>query len=290
MLDVVFEMDKAANMADFRQAVSKLAAPGLNISYIDTRGNIDWWAAGRLPIRPAHVSGKKIHNGSSENDEALGYLPFESNPHLVNPENGLIITANNLPTFTPIDPIGVLTGYFRPSDRAARIYELLSQKEKWTLEELKEIQADAKLFAAPGMTASILAILTAEKSSFTQSEQKAFKALSSWDELMGTQTIGGTVFQFTLYHILKQALEPHIGPDNLKTYLNLVDHWDFLKKLLKTDQIPVRGTNSNLSPNTREAIVLAGFKNAINEITTTLGPMKKTGHGDLFTPLNMSMP
>ena len=95
-LDVVFEMGKADNLADFRQAVAKLSAPGLNISYIDSKGNIAWWAAGRVPIRPANVSGKQIHDGSSGKDECLGYLPFESNPHLVNPDNGLIITANNI--------------------------------------------------------------------------------------------------------------------------------------------------------------------------------------------------
>ncbi len=274
MLDVVFEMGKAATMAEFRQAVSRLAAPGLNISYIDQKGNIAWWAAGRLPIRPSHVSGKKIHNGSTGEDESLGYLPFESNPHLINPDNGMIITANNQATFIPIDPIGLLTGYFRPQDRAARIYELLSQKEKWTLEELKKIQTDSKIYSGSRITADIIAILDANKERFTLDEKKAFTALGTWDGFMDTQSIGGTVFQFTLYHILKEALEPHIGPDNLKTYLNLVDHWDFLKRLLKTD-LPITGTDPGRTPKTRDEIVLIGFKNAITEMTTKLGTNEK---------------
>lgn len=275
ILDVVFEMGKAKNLADFRQAVSKLAAPGLNISYIDAKGNIAWWAAGRLPIRPAHVSGKQIHDGSSGKDEFLGYLPFESNPHLVNPDNGLIITANNISTFTPIDRIGVITGYFRPSDRAARIYELLSQKEKWTLEELKEIQTDAKIFAGLPITKTISSILEEKQAGFTISEQTALAALKDWDGFMTTKTTGGTVFQFTVYHILKQALEPHIGPDNLKTYLNLVDHWDFLKRLLGSSAPPIMGTTPDLTPKSRDTIVLTGFKNAVTDITTTLGTQEK---------------
>ncbi|MCP3940882.1 MAG: penicillin acylase family protein [Desulfobacteraceae bacterium] len=275
ILDVVFEMGKATNMTQFRQAVSKLAAPGLNISYIDHKGNIAWWAAGRLPIRPSHVSGKKIHDGSSGKDEALGYLPFESNPHLVNPDNGIIITANNQATFKPIDPIGILSGYFRPSDRAARIYELLNQKEKWSLEEFKKIQTDSKIYAGTQMTTNILAILDSQKTTFTRDEQKAFIALKSWDGFMKTQTIGGTVFQFTIYHILKQTLEPHIGSENLKTYLNLVDHWDFLKQILKTASPPITGTNPSLTPQKRDTIILNGFKNAVTEITTNLGTNEK---------------
>ena len=120
ILDILYGMAKASSMPEFREAISKLTAPGLNISYIDKTGNIAWWAAGRIPIRPSHVSGKKIHDGSSGKDEWLGYLPFAKNPYLENPESGLIITANNLPTTQPIEPIGILTGYFRPSDRATK--------------------------------------------------------------------------------------------------------------------------------------------------------------------------
>ncbi|MDD9302573.1 MAG: penicillin acylase family protein [Desulfobacter sp.] len=144
ILDVVYGMGKAENMDQFRTALSKLAAPGLNISYIDHSGNIGWWAAGRVPIRAGQVSGKKIHNGGSGAEEWSGYLPFEKNPQMENPENSMIITANNLPTMIPIDPIGVLTGYFRPSDRAARIHELLSKEEKWDMEGLKKIQVQSR--------------------------------------------------------------------------------------------------------------------------------------------------
>ena len=193
ILDILYGMGKASNMSEFREAVAKLAAPGLNISYIDKTGNIAWWAAGRIPIRPSHVSGKKIHDGSSGKDEWIGYLPFEKNPYLENPKSGLIITANNLPTHVPIEPIGVLSGYFRPSDRAARIYELLSENEKWSIEELKKVQTDIKLNEGLEIAGRILPILEAKKESFTESEAKAFAQLQSWNGFMETGTIGGTL-------------------------------------------------------------------------------------------------
>jgi len=227
ILDVVYDMGKARTMGEFRSALSSLAAPGLNISYIDAGGNIGWWAAGRIPVRPAHVSGKKIHDGSSGQDEWAGFLPFEQNPQMENPENGMIITANNLSTMIPIDPIGTLTGYFRPSDRAARIYELLAQEDKWDMEGLKKIQTDTRLYSGPDMNRAVIKVLAEKKEGFSDIQASAFSALSSWDGYMGTSTIGGSVFQFTIYHILKQALEPHLGPDNLKAYLNQVDHWSF---------------------------------------------------------------
>ncbi len=275
ILDVLFGMGIALNISEFREAISKLAAPGLNISYIDNAGNIAWWAAGRLPIRPQHVSGKEINDGSSGKDDITGYLPFEKNPFLINPESGFIITANNLPTHLPVDPIGTITGYFRPSDRAARIYELLSEKESWSIEELKKVQTDTRLNEGKKIAEKILPILEIEKTTFSDSEKKAFAQLKSWDGFMGIDSIGGTVFEFTIYHILKETLESHIGPENLKAYLNLVDYWSFLKRFVKNDQPPITGNNPHIKPKSREEIIQKAFKKAAAELVLRFGPDEK---------------
>jgi penicillin amidase len=276
ILDVIYGMGTASNMNEFREAVSKLAAPGLSISYIDTTGNIGWWAGGKLPVRPPHMSGKEIHDGSSGKDELLGYLPFEKNPQMENPASGMIITSNNLPTHVPIDPIGVITGYFMPSDRAARIYELLSKKEKWSIEELKNIQTDTRLNNGYEIATQILPILESSKDSFSESENKAFSALKSWDGFMESSTTGGTVFEFTIYHMMKETLEGYIGSEHLKTYLNLVDYWSFLKGFLKDDnKPPVTGKDPSITPKDRDSIVLNGFKNAVAEMVSSLGANEK---------------
>ncbi|MCG8684422.1 MAG: penicillin acylase family protein, partial [Desulfobacterales bacterium] len=270
ILDVVYDMGRAKTMSEFKTALADLAAPGLNISYIDASGNIGWWAAGRLPIRPPHVSGLEIHDGSSGKDDALGYLPFEKNPQMENPENGMIVTANNLSTMMPIDPVGVLTGYFRPSDRAARIYELLTRQEKWELEGMKSIQTDTRLFSGPAMNKGILAALKTEKDTFSDLESKAFDALSDWDGFMGLETIGGTVFQFTTYHILKQALADRMGQELFNTYLEHVDYWSFLKRFFRTGKT-IAETQGDQVPKPAEAIIRQGFKDAVLELVAKYG-------------------
>ena len=275
ILDVAYGMGTASNISEFREAISRHAAPGLNISYIDSRGNIAWWAAGRLPIRPQHVSGKQISDGSSGKDEITGYLPFEKNPFLINPKSGVIITANNLPTHLPIDPIGTITGYFRPSDRAARIYELLSEKESWSIEELKKVQTDTRLNEGKKIAERILPILGFNKDTFSESEKRAFAQLQSWDGFMGIDSIGATVFEFTLYHILNETLESHIGPENLKAYLNSIDYWNFLKRFIKTDQPPITGRNPHVKPRSREAIIQKAFKKAVADLVLKLGSNEK---------------
>ena len=46
-----------------------------------------------------------------------GFVPFDQNPHLVNPD-GIIVTANNLSTVDSVGDIPRLDGYFRSTDRA----------------------------------------------------------------------------------------------------------------------------------------------------------------------------
>ncbi|MCG8568095.1 MAG: penicillin acylase family protein, partial [Desulfobacterales bacterium] len=270
ILDVIFGMATANELAPFREAVSKLAAPGLNVSYADAQGNTAWWAAGRVPIRPGHVSGLAIHDGSSGRDDWLGLLPFEKNPQRVNPDNGLIVTANNQPTRKPIEPAGYLTGYFRSADRASRIHELLAQKEKWSMAELKKVQTDTRLWGGFDMGKRMVALLAPHGNDFTPAQARAFQALEDWDGFMGIDSVGATVFQFTYYHILKTTLESHLGTDQLKTYLNLPDHWDFLKRLLKTPGIPVVGKDGT-GARDRETLVWDGFKNAVGEMESRLG-------------------
>ncbi|WDP90965.1 MAG: penicillin acylase family protein [Desulfobacter sp.] len=269
ILDVAFDMGRAKTMAEFRSALSRLAAPGLNISYIDAGGNIGWWAAGRLPVRPAHMTGKEIHDGGSGRDEWAGFLPFEQNPQMENPENGMIITANNLSTMAPVGTGGILTGYFRPSDRAARIYQRLSRQEKWDMDGLKQIQTDTLLHSGRSMADAAIKVLELKKKEFSGPQALALEALQEWDGFMETDSRGGSVFQFTLYHILKQALEPAMGTENFTAYLNQVDHWNFLKQFFRTRQT-IAGT-SGLAGSTYEEIVLAGFKNGVNELVEKYG-------------------
>jgi len=271
VLNVMYDMAIAENVNQFENAVSKLVAPGLNISYADNKGNIAWWSVGRFPVRPAHVSGKEIHDGSTGKDDWLGLVPFKLNPRLINPENGQIITANHLPTLKPVGRIPVLTGYFRPSDRAARIHELLSRKNKWSIEELMAVQTDTTLWSGIKMKKGLLKVLETHQNGFNSGEKKALSALKSWDGSMGLDSVGGSVFQFTTYHVLKNSLEAHLGKELLSTYLNMVDHWDYLKRVLNDKAMPIQGKDPSITPIETDDLILSGFKNAVQEMSTKLG-------------------
>lgn len=83
---------------------------------------------------------------------------------------------------------------------------------------------------------------------------------------METDTVGGSVFQFVIYHILKQTLEPAMGPDNFKAYMNQVDHWSFLKEFFGAGR-----TLKDQPIQSREALILAGFRAAVRELADNHG-------------------
>ena len=134
-----YQLAHAKNIIEARKAAALNDFLGLNIMYGDKDGNIAWWASGKIPKRATHINPNTFLDGASGEDELLGYYNFSENPTIENPASGIIVSANQEP---PAVNGFVYPGYYVPMGRFDRISELLSQKEKWDIEELKVIHAD----------------------------------------------------------------------------------------------------------------------------------------------------
>jgi penicillin amidase len=98
ILDAFYELNRADTLDKARSAASKIHAPGLNVVWANAAGNIAWWAAAKLPIRPDNVNPSFILNGGSAEADKLGFYRFNDNPHEENPARGYIVSANHQPT------------------------------------------------------------------------------------------------------------------------------------------------------------------------------------------------
>jgi acyl-homoserine lactone acylase PvdQ len=56
---------------------AKSMHPGLNVVWANAKGDIGWWAAAKLPIRPAGVNPAFILDGSTGEAEKNGYYRFQ---------------------------------------------------------------------------------------------------------------------------------------------------------------------------------------------------------------------
>lgn len=269
--DMLYEVTTANDITDFQSSVSKVTSPGLNFSYVDKQGNIAWWATGRLPVRDSNINAKSILDGSNPDHNIKSYISFENNPQMINPKSGVIITANNLPTANKIESIPRLDGYFRSTDRAHRIYQLLDKQEKWSTEELKKIQNDDFLFSGLSINMEIITALKPFAVQFSNVESKAYELLKKWDGYMPVDSKGASIFQLTIYHVLKSVLEPTLGKDYFRIYMNNLDHWDFFKNFIFKKIVPFQVDSLRSNEELRDKLIYNGFENAVNEIKDKLG-------------------
>ncbi len=148
-------LGKAHNWKEFREAMKRVWGPGQNAVYADVEGNIGYVMAARVPIR------KKGHGevpvpGDTDDYEWTGYVPFEQMPQALNPESGLIVTANARvvgPLYKPY-----LTDRWEEPYRTARIYDLLHDRQDLRPEDMLKVETDTysypHVFLAEQLTAA----------------------------------------------------------------------------------------------------------------------------------------
>src|SRR5258708_21212925 len=132
-------LGKARNWEEFRNVMKRVWGPGQNVVYADVQGNIGYVMAARVPIR------KKGHGeipmpGDTDDYEWTGYIPFEQLPQALNPDRGLLVTADARGAGPGYKPY--LTDRWEEPYRTARIYELLRDKGGLRPEDMLKVETD----------------------------------------------------------------------------------------------------------------------------------------------------
>ncbi len=215
MLDVSYEISHAKSLSQFKNGVSKIHAPGLNVMYGDANGNIAWFASAKLYTRKNNAHTKFILNGSNGEDDQLDYLDFSQNPQAINPPWDYVYSANNQP-----DSIaGVLyPGYYVPEDRAKRIVEILKPKKDFTREDMQTMINDVQSSVAQELVTYILNNLT--KVNFSSNEKKALEILKNWNGEFKRNEIAPTIYIKFIYLYLENTFQDEMGEEGFQQFLN----------------------------------------------------------------------
>lgn len=269
-----YKMARSKTMEEFRAGVALITSPGLNVSYADAEGNIAWWAASRLPVRRPDANPKVLLDGASGKDEILGYLPFDENPHLINPPQGFIVTANNWSTVKPLGPNGeipYLPGYFQPQDRAGRLEQLLATKPQWTLEEMKAMQFDDVAYTGAEMRDIIVGALDGAGASLSPIEAEALKHLREWDLAHGVDSIGASLYWVTYEYIFKRWAGDHMTAKELAIYDSLADSFNAFKHFMRNPELPGWDDVTTPEPESRDDILVAAYGDAVQALLKAHG-------------------
>ncbi len=134
------EMMRAETVYDLLDALENWHFPSVNFILADKDGNIGYQAAAGIPLRsPNSIDfGASLQDGTETRFAWQGILPVRLLPRVVNPKKGYIYSGNHLPITTSY-PLVMGTGH---TIRSWRLMELLSEKEIFTPEEIRDIHYD----------------------------------------------------------------------------------------------------------------------------------------------------
>lgn len=142
-------LNRARNWKEFCAAISTFAGAPQNHVYADVDGHIGYYGARYIPIRK-RGDGSVPYDGTTDDGEWTGWIPFEQLPHVFDPPSGYIATANA--RIVGRDYPHFISHSWAAPYRQRRIHDLLQQNKKFTIQDFRAIQGDdysigGKLFA-----------------------------------------------------------------------------------------------------------------------------------------------
>ncbi len=275
-LNAFYETNHAKNMEEFKKALSLGASPGLNISYADSKGNIGWWIYGRIPKRPEHIDSHLVLRGDDGSAEYDEYYSFKDNPHIENPEEGFIVTANARMKVTGDH----IAGMWEPSDRHDTINKIISGKEKWSIEETKELQSSSKNIHWEIIRKLLVdSILPNELD--TDIEKNAYLKVKEWNMDSSIKSTGASIFHMwvrkTRFHLFDE-----IEVEKRKKYCKFASSWESFKRLIHDPKSDIWDRPSTPDQESRDDIFRVAFKDAVLWGTKKWGnDIKKWQWGDI---------
>ncbi|KAB5491841.1 MULTISPECIES: penicillin acylase family protein [Flagellimonas] len=214
VMDALYGLSHATNLEEFKNALPKIHAPGLNVMYGDAEGNVGWWATAKLYQMPDSLSTKYILDGTSGKEEPLRYLDFSENPSAENPPWNYVYSANNQP-----DSIaGMLyPGYYLPENRARRIVQLLDTKDDWDKEAVSEMILDVTSPVNTQLVTELIKLF--DVSLLTQEQLVLVDSLENWNGEYTLTSTSPTLFHRSEYYMVKNTMEDELGTEMFNQFL-----------------------------------------------------------------------
>ncbi len=175
--EAFFYLNRGRTWDDFKNALRSYGGATQNFIYADTKGNIGWYAAGRIPIRRTG-SGALPYDGATNAGDWVGDIPFNELPNLYNPPGGLIVTANQRTVGTDYRYPQFARDVAMPW-RARRIIERLDGKKGLTMDDSRDAQYD--IFNLPFSMLAKQIVESNAASSETVAELKGWDGLTRAD-------------------------------------------------------------------------------------------------------------
>ncbi|MCX8123726.1 MAG: penicillin acylase family protein [Spirochaetes bacterium] len=204
----VYMLNRAKNWKDFTNAISHFRSVSQNIVYADVNGNIGLYCAAGIPIRKGNPM--MINPGWTSEYDWKGIVPFERQPHVFNPSQGFVASANNK---TVMEKYPFYISYwFEMPWRYNRIVTLLTQKEKLSVNDFKTIQTDQVSELAKTWKPLLLQIIEGDSSLMDQLKN-IYTIIKEWDCSYSVDSIAATLFDTFYIKLAYNIFHDELGDE-----------------------------------------------------------------------------
>ncbi|NMP16048.1 penicillin acylase family protein [Thalassotalea sp. Y01] len=266
-LDAILQFNLARDWQEFNKALDQLAAPSLNATYADTKGNIGFRTAGVLPLRGEGVGLVPLAGDIAEN-RWQGMVNERDMPRIYNPKAGFIAAAN---ARVNAEGQGVLVSADNAAPyRIQRIQSVLQDKQQLTLTDMQTLQVDYFDTQAQLLLPTMLADLTPSRSTAHIGAQRLLKR---WLEQPIADKNSGAALVFQLWY--KQLANDLLASRLPKPLLNKVLKKSYLVNHT-LDQLLLSETEHLWWQDKRKKFISDAFTKAVKSLVKTQGqdPLK----------------
>jgi penicillin amidase len=194
----VLELQRSTDFTEFRNCFRKWPGLSLNFVYADTHGDIGWQLVGLSPKRKPGTGFVPLPGWEGKFDWE-GLEPYELLPHVLNPKEGFVATANAKPTETPKIDLGDdwLDGY-----RLSRIQEELGSRKDWDVESTQRLQMNQESKPWKEIRETILQAIAQDRG-----RPRAWAILETWDGHVRADSAGAALFELLLHELIVRAVK-----------------------------------------------------------------------------------
>lgn len=253
-----YKLDRATNYNDYLNAIKHFSTPGQNMLFASKSGDIAIWQQGRFPLR-WQGQGLYVMPGDDSAYNWHGWIPQQDNPHIENPAQGFIQSANQRPVDSTY-PYFIPGDYFAP--RGISVYKHLDTMQNITVQDMMKLQTDVYSPLAADAVPFLLKHI--DKNYLNGDELRYLNELKRWNFNVTADTKAATVYQ-----VFYDSLEKTIWADELakvnKT-ITLPDEQTLFENLVKDSTFHFIDNINTPQMETLNQQVTTAFKMASSEL------------------------
>jgi penicillin amidase len=197
---------QAKNWDDFTTGVAKSwYLPSHSLVYADAKGNFGYMAAALSPIRK-NWDGQLPVPGKDGKYEWDGFVPFSQLPKELNGSKGFYASANDDVVSKMFPNYKTPLGYeYSAPYRDDRIHEVLSERKKFSVDDLEQLQQDHLSLPAR----SLVPLFKGLKSDKPDVDAAIHK-LTAWNFVVDKDSVTPTIYEYWLMKLMPMAYALHL--------------------------------------------------------------------------------